>query len=216
MRQLRRARSRRSWMLASGSRSRRRPDRWAARRAARQSLHERGSSLLQSWKTCSSALPLIFRVSLPMSQDTSVLMSRLCYNPCTLSVHFGGRSGWIPERRKIVDDQRPARREEGLGIVHARKDQALPDAQPLRRDHAVRLPGSRLPAVRQHPSGHGRGWCSADRPDEGVLGSGRPGLLADNAGDLGRDVWYPHRCEGGGGRWNRPGHLGRVAVDLCQ
>lgn len=39
----------------------------------------------------------------------------------------------VPQRWKVVDHQRPHRREEGLGLVDARKDEALPNHPPLPR-----------------------------------------------------------------------------------
>lgn len=47
------------------------------------------------------------------------------------------RSCRLPQRGQVVDDQRSDRREKGVGVVDARKNQALPDDSPEREGDSV-------------------------------------------------------------------------------
>jgi hypothetical protein len=53
--------------------------------------------------------------------------------PCKTS----SRPRRLPKRRQIEHDQLPARREKSLRLIHARKDEALPDDPPLAHYRAV-------------------------------------------------------------------------------
>lgn len=143
-----------------------------------------------------SSAPDLSRESSRLSSEFSADWSRLCELARPLAFGADGRSRRLPERRQVIHHQRSARFQEGVRLVHARKDEALPDAAPIRLDHTVRLSRPGVPSVRKHASGHGRRRCAAHRPDARVLCSRRAAVSPHPEGDPRGDLRNPYRRQG--------------------
>lgn len=100
-------------------------------------------------------------------------------HPLTYGREDGRRTRRIPERRKIVNNQRPDRREEGLGLFNSRSHEASPNPPALSRSPPLRLSRIGLPSIRSYESRFGRRWCPAHRSTERVHSSRRVGHEED-------------------------------------
>lgn len=141
----------------------------------------------------SSSFPSLSRLSL-IPPFLLFFLSRLRHPvPTSTSLQTRRRSRRIPQRRKVVDHQRPPRWEASLGFGYSRKDEALPDAHLHGGDHPLRLPRTRLPSVR-HLKGRARlRWSAPHRSDEGVHGADGVGLQEGAEGGVGGNVRHSDR-----------------------